>query len=34
MRTVGVIVVSVFKFAVMLFVGAFLFLVRLAFSWR
>lgn len=34
MRAVGVIVVSVLKFAVMLFVGTFLFLVRLAFSWR
>lgn len=34
MRAVGVIIVSVLKFAVLLFVGAFLFLVRLAFSWR
>ena len=34
MRTVGVILLAVVRLAVTLFVGAFLFLVRLALGWR
>ena len=34
MRTVGLILLTVLRFAVMLFVGTFLFLVKLAFGGR
>ena len=34
MRTIGLIVFTVLKFSVMLFIGVFLFLVRLAFGGR
>ena len=34
MRTIGLIVLTVLKFSVMLFIGVFLFLVRLALSGR